>query len=354
MNIKSLLIGSAAALTVVSGAQAADAVVAAEPEPMEYVRVCDAYGTGFFYLPGTETCIKIGGRVRLDKTFAKGDGFRNQYGWRTRGEITVDAKNDSEWGTVYSWVMIRGQDGNNDGTSMQAYYYAGIGGFEYGKFDTPLVRFHGYTTSTINDGHYADNWDQQYVSYTATFDSISAIVFAINDLDSVDLTDRFGFYNGDTSGNGDGGDKFMPDVGAAVKGTWGAWEVGAGVGYDESTESFHARKWIRGDLGMFNVFAMGMYSDFDVKKGESNSFWNYDGFGVLVGASAKVTDTVSINKMVQWYDDDSWQAALGVAWQAAPGFKVTVEGSYADGGGTIRSPFGNNIKAGIIRFDRTF
>ena len=59
MNIKSLLIGSAAALTAVSGAQAADAIVAAEPEPMEYVRVCDAFGTGFFYIPGTETCLKL-------------------------------------------------------------------------------------------------------------------------------------------------------------------------------------------------------------------------------------------------------------------------------------------------------
>ncbi|MBK8458343.1 MAG: porin [Phyllobacteriaceae bacterium] len=53
MNIKSLLIGSAAALATVSGSYAADAVVAAEPEPMEYVRVCDAYGAGYFYIPGT-------------------------------------------------------------------------------------------------------------------------------------------------------------------------------------------------------------------------------------------------------------------------------------------------------------
>ncbi|WP_244505397.1 porin, partial [Rhizobium sp. LCM 4573] len=49
MNIKSLLLGSAAALAAVSGAQAADAIVAAEPEPMEYVRVCDAFGAGYFY-----------------------------------------------------------------------------------------------------------------------------------------------------------------------------------------------------------------------------------------------------------------------------------------------------------------
>ncbi|MGO4832748.1 porin, partial [Rhizobiaceae sp. 2RAB30] len=49
MNLKSLLLGSAAALVAVSGAQAADAVVVAEPEPVEYVRVCDTFGTGFFY-----------------------------------------------------------------------------------------------------------------------------------------------------------------------------------------------------------------------------------------------------------------------------------------------------------------
>ena len=66
MNIKSLLLGSAAALVAVTGARAADAVVIAEPEPVEYVRVCDTYGTGFYYIPGTEICIKIGGYVRYD------------------------------------------------------------------------------------------------------------------------------------------------------------------------------------------------------------------------------------------------------------------------------------------------
>jgi len=63
MNIKSLLLGSAAAMVAVSSAQAADAVVV-EAEPVEYVRVCDAYGSGFFFIPGTETCIRFGGFVR--------------------------------------------------------------------------------------------------------------------------------------------------------------------------------------------------------------------------------------------------------------------------------------------------
>src|SRR5690606_25826104 len=64
MKVKSLLLGSAAAL-VANAAHSADAIVIAGPEPIEYVRVCDAYGAGFFYIPGTETCLRIGGELRF-------------------------------------------------------------------------------------------------------------------------------------------------------------------------------------------------------------------------------------------------------------------------------------------------
>ena len=63
MKLKSLLFGSAAVLAAGTGAQAADLPTA---EPVEYVRICDAFGTGFYYIPGTETCLKVGGRVRIE------------------------------------------------------------------------------------------------------------------------------------------------------------------------------------------------------------------------------------------------------------------------------------------------
>lgn len=66
--IKSLLLGSAAGLAAVAGAQAADLPVA-KAAAVEYVRVCSAYGAGFFYIPGTETCLRVGGRVRADYLF---------------------------------------------------------------------------------------------------------------------------------------------------------------------------------------------------------------------------------------------------------------------------------------------
>ena len=65
MKLKSLLIGSAAAVITAPAAFAADIIIP-EPEMVEYVRVCDAAGEGFFYIPGTETCLSIGGYVRVE------------------------------------------------------------------------------------------------------------------------------------------------------------------------------------------------------------------------------------------------------------------------------------------------
>ena len=63
MKLKSLLFGSAAVIAAGTGAQAADLPTV---EPVEYVRICDAFGTGFYYIPGTDTCLKISGYVRVD------------------------------------------------------------------------------------------------------------------------------------------------------------------------------------------------------------------------------------------------------------------------------------------------
>ncbi len=102
MNIKSLLLGSAAALAAATGAHAADAIVAAEPEPLEYVRICDAYGAGYFFIPGTETCLKLGGRVRTEGLWkdAYNPASHNGTLWHTRAEINVDTATDTEYGAL--------------------------------------------------------------------------------------------------------------------------------------------------------------------------------------------------------------------------------------------------------------
>ena len=62
--VKGLLLGSAAVLAASSGAMAADLPVKAKA--VEYVKVCSLYGPGFYFIPGTDTCIKLGGYLRVD------------------------------------------------------------------------------------------------------------------------------------------------------------------------------------------------------------------------------------------------------------------------------------------------
>jgi hypothetical protein len=203
MNIKSLLIGSAAALAVVSGARAADAVVAAEPEPMEYVKVCDAYGTGFFYIPGTETCLKIGGSLRYEKRVKKVGDADTTYDNHGRARLEVEARNDSEWGTVYSWIRIQGDQVNNgsaiDGSgapdTLKWYYYFGIGGLEFGNWDSQWKKFLGTGFTDDNGIVQSDNLfpdSRQYISYTAEFGSWKAYVSLDNDADEYYLLTQTG------------------------------------------------------------------------------------------------------------------------------------------------------------------
>src|ERR1700675_1439448 len=110
--VKSLILGSAAGLIAMSGAQAADLPVKAKA--VEYVRICSLYGAGFFYIPGTDTCIKLGGYLRADTTFNgsiqdqpawSGDlGQQNRYrdylATRARLALTVDTRTATEYGVV--------------------------------------------------------------------------------------------------------------------------------------------------------------------------------------------------------------------------------------------------------------
>ncbi len=115
--VKSLLLGSAAGLVAVAGAQAADLPVKAKP--VQYVKICSLYGVGFYYIPGTDMCLKIGGWVRAE--YAYGDNGNMTWGpfngnansratsnstWRARGYITADARNQTEYGTVRGYIAV--------------------------------------------------------------------------------------------------------------------------------------------------------------------------------------------------------------------------------------------------------
>src|SRR6202042_180384 len=134
-GFKSLIVGSAASIVGVTGAYAADLPVKAKA--VEYVRICSLYGAGFFYIPGTDTCIKLGGYLRVDTTFnggiydqpawngdsGLGDRYKDYYSTRSRLAFTIDTRTATEYGVVRTFGQADFQfdtNGNSNSSNPTA------------------------------------------------------------------------------------------------------------------------------------------------------------------------------------------------------------------------------------------
>src|SRR4051812_46815510 len=179
--VKSLLLVSAAGLVAVSGAQAADLPVKAKP--VEYVKVCSLYGAGFYYVPGTDICLKVGAYFRaeyayghiggsltnLDQSGADGQRTRltggDNYQQRARAFIFLDSRQQTAYGTLRAYFNV---GNSNDipvavGTSAAAIYanraFIQLAGFTWGIatsyydfYSSPATSFSVPWSSDTGDG----------------------------------------------------------------------------------------------------------------------------------------------------------------------------------------------------------
>lgn len=121
--VKSLLLGSAAGLMAVTGSMAAD-LPSRKAAPAEYVRVCSAYGAGFFFIPGSDTCLQISGRARAQYQFATQRAAQSDtVGFRAALRIGLDARTQTEYGTLRAVARLtaeRRTGAANTGTGERA------------------------------------------------------------------------------------------------------------------------------------------------------------------------------------------------------------------------------------------
>jgi hypothetical protein len=99
------LLGSTAIIGGIAGVQGAD-LPTRKAAPVDYVRICTVFGAGYFYIPGGDTCIKIGGQARFayvwQQQYSKGDTSN----YRTEGGFRVDSMTQTEWGTLHTAFSI--------------------------------------------------------------------------------------------------------------------------------------------------------------------------------------------------------------------------------------------------------
>ena len=173
MNMKSILFGTAAGVLAVTGAQAADLPVA--PEPIDYVRVCDAFGAGFYYIPGTDTCLSVRGRVRAEYRYGNSNAaghYRdtNNTQFRARGYIYMDSRTNTEFGLLRAynefWITYDSPGGSTGLTLWNSFIQ--FGGFTFGRTQS-FYDFVAYPTWAFFYTPQVSDQRQNLAAYTFAF-----------------------------------------------------------------------------------------------------------------------------------------------------------------------------------------
>lgn len=362
MNFKTILLGSAAALAV-TGVQAADMPMT--PEPVDYVRVCDAFGSGYWYIPGTETCIKLGGRARFEvllhdsaavdtagtyggisasvyvsSTNAWAYGSAYVYGsvshhyasweFRSNGMLSTSVKSMTEYGVLNGYIELSfNQDNNGKDDAVHVdHVFLELGHVLMGHTDSTFNYGGGFTFDGSNHG----NTETDQIRLNWAMNGFGLM------LGLEDPRDRWSSSIGDYD---------MPDIVGAITADHGTWDAKLSLGYASGSigdawaiqlgatfklDSLHAGDQLRLKAGYGNTDGYWCFG---------NSFLGTDGCGdsVYFMASYKHnwSDTLSSAFTYSYSDSDSSpdenQFAANLVWAPVTGFSAGAEALYKEQGG---------------------
>lgn len=276
-NFKSLILGSAAVMFAAAGAQAADLPVKAKP--VEYVKVCSAYGAGFYYIPGTDICLRVGGYIYSefqvnDRAHANGssnaarDRLDDWTSWRVRQALILDARTNTEYGTLrayfnggFQWdTAANGYAANQYGSVAPITSVGGAGVAQSSSnaswyFSAAFIQFAGFTFGMANSFFDTDASmlmaaspgnstpkSSPMIAYTAQLGSGISATLSVEDATVRRTAIQVGNVSGTTmivfgSTYGFGGlnygyaAQFMPDIVAnlRVDQAWGSAQVSGAV-----------------------------------------------------------------------------------------------------------------------------
>ena len=320
-------------------------------EPVEYVRVCDAYGSGFFYIPGSETCLRFDGYARYQIGVDE-DQISKSYRFR----LNVDARSDTEWGTLRGFGRLQASGGpdSSDASFSADQVIIQVGGFHLGYTESIYVAPWGGLgiarfgpLHTDSGGSYAYQQRQQ-IGYTwHGADGFSVTVGVEDDDDD----------NKNTTPTGEG---FVPDF-AGVIGFSQAWGgVYAKGGYDESASAGTVTVGVQvnvPDVPGSSFRAAGFYSS-DPNSYSSDDPATGDHTEWSVAASYKHQFTSAFSGVLggQYFEGftghNAFQIQGAVVWVPIPGqMDVRLEGYYTD---SDASPDEDGSWNGFLRFQRYF
>ena len=374
-TFKKLILGSVAGIFAIGTAQAADLPVKAKA--VEYVRVCSLYGAGFFFIPGTDTCIKLGGYLRVDTTFnggphgtpawngdlGQGNRYRDSFASRSRLAFTVDTRTATEYGVVRTFGQLdwsftspsgsfRDVGTTSNGQQINTeYLFIQFAGFTFGKsssaYSTPWNGYPGNLNASLLGGNNTDT-GLNNIQYTAEFGNGVSASIGLDDPLAFNRTNVFNLATTSAAGvvtlaslnaNGVGTNAYAgvhaPDIVGRIRvdQAWGLFQISGAL--HEVNASY-------------NALTLGAANGFSEISGHPESKWGGSVMAALqiknlpTGAGDDIKFDVSYakgdTKNVLGVSGSSPSFAMfgssGSAYQSV-GFGATTDGVYLPGpGGT--------------------
>jgi hypothetical protein len=341
MNIRMVMLTSAAALAAVaSPVFAADAIVAAEPEAVDYVRVCDAYGTGYFYIPGTETCLKIGGYLRFEVYGGKHINGTSDWNARTRAQVSFTAKSDTEYGPLTGVIVLRNNGDNSADTSTLDSAYIDIAGLRAGLF------YSWWDDDLSGEPDTLSSFETLHNSVRYQYESGDFYAGV-----SVDELEDGYFKSGERPNN--------VGIAAAVGGKVGAVSYQVIGGYDTDNEEGAVRGMLFADIGPGTLGLAAVYAS------GPNSYYAQSEWTVAAEYAAKINDKWTITPMAQYFGNyvpdtsaaipssfnglgDAWRVGVTVDYQIADNLYAKGTVNYTD------ADDADDVTTGFFRLQRAF
>jgi len=153
-------------------------------EAVEYVKVCTEFGEGFFYIPGTDTCLKISGEVRANYRFFDRDSRQTDVtAFSTEPRLKFDARTATEYGTLRSYIQVNMPVSAGSGSLNWNLDKAFIqfGGLTAGYAHTFFGIYDADYGNTIFAGYYSSQSTVNLLAYTAVFGGGFSATLSVED-----------------------------------------------------------------------------------------------------------------------------------------------------------------------------
>ena len=253
-----------AAATAFAAGRASAAELPDEPRPVDYVRVCDAYGSGYLAIPGSSTCVSMFGYVQAEYMVFDSNRASRQPGWYSnkrpgtifRGRVTtfIYTVTETEYGPVKSYYKIEYTEDNQSLDMEYKEAYIQAMGFTAGRTQSLYSYYTGNTFEDYYEPAWSD-WQINVLGYTADFGHGLTATVGLEDATTRDLAIVFGRKPG-SKGNGYA-PPLTPDAVAnlALTADWGSAQI---------MGALHHLRAERGSAGAAIGYALGGGATFNL------------------------------------------------------------------------------------------